>query len=132
MRAEMTRTVPGVQPVRFEALVDVAGQVGHLAVQSRGEPTPKCRGVAGEVGVGDADLLKPQFPGPSFDIPDEGVIGRLTLVSDYGCAWPALVPMRLFHHQFCVDLPSGNYRQSGIVSIRRRGINNVDDERGTA
>ena len=61
-----------MQPPGMAALVVVARHIGHLAVVAAFEPGFEPLPVTGQVGVGDADLLKAEFPPPAADIAGQG------------------------------------------------------------
>ena len=61
------------QAIRMQALVHVARHVSHGAVQPLSDPAAQVRGAAGQVGVGDSDLLETEFQGPATDVVREFV-----------------------------------------------------------
>ena len=61
----------GHQRLGLGALGAVARHPVHLAVESRGQPLVEALRIGGEIGPGDADLLKAQFCAPGTDAPSE-------------------------------------------------------------
>ena len=61
----------GLQLRRMQPLLHIAGHIAHFAVEAPRQPATQMGGLIAQLQIGNADLLKAQFPRPAPDVPHQ-------------------------------------------------------------